>query len=192
VIKHELPLFNHDDHRLLLFAADSHPQPGTAECLRRLAHRLGRVLQSTDKTKYTLTVRYLLEPDGSHQPEATIAPEGYVNCDVDLHYIEEDHDLTYQVAPLWEAAGIGFHNWSQGGGGDMFTIIDPNRAEEACEIAWQTQQKLEQWYRDNPETDEERAARVQHILQHDAEARAVVERLRQLEAEAVDKPASND
>lgn len=163
MIQFELPLYNNDDRQLLLHAADrlaEYASPDdSAVLLQRLAHRLGRVLQSAENTKYTLQVRYVLEMDGRRQSEATIAPEGYVNCNVDLLYIEEKHDLTYQVLPLWEDAGIAFNCYSQGGGGDMYTIIDPSRAEEAREIAWQTQQKFEQWYRDNPETEEELAAR---------------------------------
>jgi hypothetical protein len=118
MIQFELPLYNDDDRQLLLHAADrlaEYASPDdSAVLLQRLAHRLGRVLQSADKTKCTLHVRYVLEMDGRRQPEATIAPKGYVNCNVDLLYIEEKHDLTYQVLPLWEDAGIAFDCYSQG------------------------------------------------------------------------------
>jgi hypothetical protein len=128
MIQFELALYNDDDRQLLLHAADRLAEPASpddsAVLLQGLAHRLGRVLQSADKAKYTLQVRYVLEMDGRRQPEATIAPEGYVNCNVDLLYIEEKHDLTYQVLPIWEDAGIAFDCYSQGGGGDMYTIID--------------------------------------------------------------------
>jgi hypothetical protein len=62
---------------------------------------------------------------------------------VDLVYIEEDHDLTWAVLPLWDQAGIVYQCYSQGGGGDMMMIRDEDRYEEAKDIAYRAQLELE-------------------------------------------------
>jgi hypothetical protein len=62
---------------------------------------------------------------------------------VDLVYIEEDHDLTWAVLPLWDQAGIVYQCYSQGGGGDMMMIRDEDRYEEAKDIAHRGQLELE-------------------------------------------------
>jgi hypothetical protein len=184
MIRCQLPLFNQQDYdnlhatanlldeiRKALRDPDDHRSAVLARALRGLARRLMNVLESAANTKYTLQVYYVGElydwndPDsGWHQvPGAVVSPEGYINCNIDLPYIEEQNDLTFRVLPAWEDAGIPFDCYSQGGGGDMYIITDPSRAEEAREIARQHRSELEQWYRD--ETGEHREARHASLRQ---------------------------
>jgi hypothetical protein len=66
---------------------------------------------------------------------------------VDLVYVEHDHDLAIHVRPLWDAAGIQYQCYSEGGGGDMYMVKDANRWEEAQAIARTAQLELEAHYK---------------------------------------------